>query len=277
MRCPEQIVTKVSREAGDDALAQLRREYDALCALQSVFPQDMHYGTLVPLGYLESAGSGIVIMRRFPGGDLAGRLRSLDASGRQEACRSAGIWLRKLHESGDCGMQTGVLGVADKLDHLASSYGAVISDDLETRRAWELLAHEAAHVEMLAVPTARLHGDFKPENMLCDGTKYVGLDIHWRNVGAAVYDLAPFLNHLRLAGCTWRRARANHLLELAEAEFLAGYGGSVPVRALRWAQLYFALCYLGGYRARGRLTAIYAHFRVRPLVLNLVRQLQQAA
>lgn len=278
-RCPEQIVAKVSRGAGgnDDALAQSRREYETLCALQRVFPQDKRYGTLVPLGYLESAGSGIVITRYSRGGDLARRLRSLDASERREACRSAGIWLRKLHESGDSGMQTGVLCVADKLDYLASTYGTFISDDPETRRAWELLAHEATRVEVLAVPTVRLHGDFKPENMLCDGTKYVGLDIHWRNVGAAVYDLAPFLNHLRLAGRATGRAHADRLCELAEAEFMAGYGYSVPVRALRWAQLYFALCYLGGYRVRGRLTAIYAHLRVRPLVLNLARRLRETA
>jgi len=275
--CPERIVAKVGRGAGlhDDALAQSRREYEALCALQRVFPQDKRYGTLVPLDYLESAGNGIVITRYFRGGDLGRRLRSLNASGRREACRSAGIWLRKLHESGDSGMQRGVLGVADKLDYLASTYGDVLGADAETRKAWELLAQEAARADMVAVRSVRLHGDFKPENMLCDGTKYVGLDIDWRNVGAAVYDLAPFLNHLRLAGRVMGHARADRLL--TEAEFMAGYGGSVPVRALRWAQLYFALCYLGGHRAHGRLTAIYAHLRVRPLVLDLARRLQEAA
>ncbi|NMW22868.1 phosphotransferase family protein [Rhodanobacter soli] len=273
--CSERIVAKVGRGAGlrDDVLAQSRREYEVLCALHRKFPQDERYGTLVPLDYLESAGNGIVITRYFCGDDLARRLRSLDVSGRREACRSAGIWLRKLHESGDSGMQTGGLGVADKLDYLASTYGDVLDADAKTRKARELLAQEAARAEMVALHSVRLHGDFKPQNMLCDGTKYVGLDIHWGNVGAAVYDIAPFLSHLRLAG----RARADRLCELAEAEFMAGYGGSVPVCALRWAQLYFVLCYLGGYRAHGRLAAIYAHLRVRPLVLDLARRLQEAA
>ena len=277
--CSERIVAKVGRGAGlrDDALAQSRREYEVLCTLQRGFPQDERYGTLVPLDYLEFAGSGIVITRYFSGGDLASRLRSLDAPGRQEACRSAGTWLRKLHESGDSGMQRGALGVADKLDYLASTYGDVLDADAKTRRARELLAQKVASAEVVAVRSVRLHGDFKPENMLCDGTKYVGLDIHWRNVGAAVYDLAPFLNHLRLAGRATGRAHADRLCELAEAEFMAGYGDSVPVCALRWAQLYFALCYLGGYRAHGRLTAIYAHLRVRPLVLDLARRLQETA
>ena len=119
--------------------------------------------------------------------------------------------------------------------------------------------------------------DFKPENMLCDGSKYAGLNIHWRNVGAAAYDPAPFLNHLRSAGRVMGRVHTNHFCELAEAEFMVGYGGSVPVRALRWAYLYCALCYLGGYRARGRPAAIYAYLRVRPLVLNLARRFQEAA
>ena len=272
--CSERIVAKVGRGAGlrDDTLAQSRREYQVLCALHRRFPQDEHYGTLVPLDYLEFAGNGIVITRYFRGGDLARRLRSLDASGTREACRSAGIWLRKLHESGDSGTQTGGLAVADKLDYLASTYGDVLDADAKTRKARELLAQEAASAGRGVVRPVRLHGDFKPQNMLCDGTKYVGLDIHWGNVGAAVYDIAPFLNHLRLAG----RTRADPSCEPAEAEFMAGYGEAVPAHALRWAQLYFALCYLGGYRAHGRLAAIHAHLRVRPLVLDLARRLQEA-
>ena len=273
MSCSERIVAKVGRGPGlrDDALTQSRREYQVLCALHRRFPQDERYGTLVPLDYLESAGNGIVVTRYFRGGDLAHRLRSLDASGTRGACRSAGIWLRKLHESGDSGMQTWGLDVADKLDYLASTYGDVLDADAKTRKARELLAQEAARAERVAVRPVRLHGDFKPQNMLCDGTKYVGLDIHWGNVGAAVYDIAPFLNHLRLAD----RARADRSCEPAEAEFMAGYGEAVPVYALRWAQLYFALCYLGGYRAHGRLATIYAHLRVRPLVLDLARRLQE--
>lgn len=49
--------------------------------------------------------------------------------------------------------------------------------------------------------------------------------------------------------------RANRLCGLAEAEFIEKYGGSVPVLALRWAQLCFAFYYLDGYRVRGRLRA----------------------
>ena len=272
--CSERIVAKASRGAGlrDDALAQSRREYQVLCTLHRRFPQDEHYGTLVPLDYLESAGNGIVITRYFRGGDLARRLRSLDASGTREACRSAGVWLRKLHESGDSGTQAMGLDVADKLDYLANTYGDVLDADAETRKARQLLAQEAAGAEGVAVRPVRLHGDFKPQNMLCDGTKYVGLDIHWGNVGAAVYDIAPFLNHLRLAG----RTRADPSCEPAEAGFMAGYGEAVPVYALRWAQLYFALCYLGSYRAHGRLAAVHANLRVRPLVLDLARRLQEA-
>lgn len=269
-------MAKMSRAGGlhDDALAQLHGEYEVLRELQHAFPQDDRFGTPEPLGYLECAGSGIMIMRSFNGGDLARRLRAQDALERNASCRLAGSWLRKLHESDRSGMQTGMLGVADKLDYLTSTYGAVIGDDTATRKAWSLLAREAVHADLQTVPMVRLHGDFKPENMLCNGTKYVGLDIHWQHVGAAVYDLAPFLNHLRLVDRALRSAHADQLLEQAESEFLAGYGGTVPLRALRWAQLYFALCYLGGYRMRGRAATIYAYFRVRPLVRSLERQLQ---
>jgi hypothetical protein len=61
----------------------------------------------------------------------------------------------------------------------------------------------------------------------------------------------------------------------AEAAFLAGYGETVPMRALRWAQLYFALCHLGSYRQRGRFGMAYANWKIWPLVERLERQLRE--
>ena len=274
-RCQEQIVAKVSRrdDLRNDARAEARREYETLCTLQRVFPQDEHFGTLVSLGYLESSGRGIMITRHFCGDDLAHHLRSLGEPGAQDACHAAGVWLRKLHESGDPGVQTRMLGVADKLDYLAVTYGAVLRRDRETWTAYRCLEQAGSRIDARAFRVVRQHGDFKPQNMLCDGTRYIGLDIHWQSIGSAVYDLAPFLNHLWLVSRTLGGLLTNRHYRQRESMFLAGYGYGDDAQAVYWAQLYFALCYLGAYRQKGRLAASYARWRIGSLVRELERQL----
>lgn len=272
-------MAKVSRrdDPHNDARAEVRREYETLCTLQRVFPQDEHFGTLVSLGYLEASGRGIMITRHCRGDDLARHLRSLDEAGAQEACRAAGIWLRRLHESDATDVPTRGLDVADKLHYLAATYGAVLHRDRETRTACRYLEQAGSRIDAGRGRDVRQHGDFKPQNMLCDGTRYIGLDIHWRSTGSAVYDLAPFLNHLWLAGRPLGGLLPDRRYRQRESMFLAGYGYEDGAQALRWAQLYFALCHLGAYRRKGRLAASYAGWRIEPLVRELVGQLGEVA
>ncbi|EIM02189.1 phosphotransferase family protein [Rhodanobacter thiooxydans] len=274
-------MAKVSRrdDLRNDARAEARREYETLCTLQHVFPQDEHFGTLVSLGYLEVAGHGIMITRHFHGDNLAQHLRSLGEPDAQEACRAAGGWLRRLHESGATDGQASMLGVADKLDYLAATYGAVLRRDRETRTAWRCLEQAGSRTDARGFRVVRQHGDFKPQNMLCDGTRYIGLDIHWQSIGPAVYDLAPFLNHLWLVSRTLGGLLTNRHYRQRESVFLAGYGYGYgdDAQAVCWAQLYFALCYLGAYRQKGRLAASYARGRIGPLVRELAQQLGEVS
>lgn len=276
-RCGDQIVAKVSLGdelgGGDgDARAHSRREYETLRALQLLFPANQRYATLEPLGYLESVGFGTVITRLFHGKDLIHHMRELDTNGVAEACREAGNWLRTLHESGAREVRRKGLDTADKLGYLTSSYGPVLRGNSKIWAAYQCLVQEGTRIGTPVFRAVRLHGDFKPENMLCDGRRYVGLDVQWRTTGPAVYDLAPFLNHLWLAG-NRLGSSANRHYQQAEKGFLAGYGQLDDIRVLRWVQLYFALCQLGGYRKRGRLAASYAHWKVWPLVRKLTGQL----
>jgi hypothetical protein len=45
--------------------------------------------------------------------------------------------------------------------------------------------------------------------------------------------------------------------------------------ALRWAQLYFMLCYLGRYRSAGVVSSAYAQYKVAPLLGRLSKELQK--
>lgn len=274
-RCGEQVVAKLigGSYSGEAGLKRARTEYESLCELQAKFPQDKKFGTVVPLGHLEYVGQGIVITRFAPGEQLGHYLRSLAPAALRAACRASGLWLRKLHEC-DAQNQQKYLGSASKISFLTDTYGAALRSDAEIAAACELLVRESSRLDAVAVTSVRQHGDFKPDNMLYDGTRYVGLDIPWEFTGAAVYDVAPFLNHLWLDIRVLNASRARRLYDLAESAFLSGYGGINQMHSLRWVQLYFALCYMGACRRRGRLLTSYANWKGWPMVRRLVAQLE---
>jgi hypothetical protein len=275
-QCGAQIVAKASRGRAPDSddCAEVREEYETLCALQPVFAGCARYGTLEPLGFLEVANHGVMITGLFPGEELDRHARKLNATGVYATFRSAGVWLRKLHGAGGgCHVRQG-LEVGKRIDYLEATYGSAFAADRKLRSACELFARVGRDADTLAIDGVRIHGDFKPSNMLCNATRYVGLDIQRTTTGAAVYDLAPFVNHLWLANLGGIGARARRRHELAETAFLAGFGDAVDMRALRWAQLYFSLCYWGGYRQRGALDAVIARWKMLPLVEKTAAQLR---
>lgn len=276
-QCGERVVAKVGggKQRRDDDRAQLHHEYATLRTLESAFPQDGQIGILEPLGYVEAAGRGIMVTRWVAGTNLVRYARHADSLALERAFESAGTWLRKLHGADDQERPLRSLGVAEKLDDLLHSYGKVLRAQPGAWKGYELLASAERSLDALMAQPVRLHGDFKPQNMLYDNTRCVGLDINWRIISLGVYDLAPFLNHLWLAGAGWHGWGARKRYLRAEKALLAGYGGATPMCVLRWAQLYFALCHLGGYRQRGGLAVVYAKWKIWPLVRRLQDQLRQ--
>ena len=278
-QCGDRVVAKVGggKRWRENDRVQLQNEYATLRILHPVFSDGERIGTLEPLGYMEVAGRGILVTRWFMGTDLARYARASDACALERAFRLAGKWLLKLHVADNENRSLQSLGVAEKIEDLLRTYGAVLRTQPRAWKACNFLVRGGHSLEALAVRPVRIHGDFKPQNMLYDDTRCVGLDIHWNAIGAAVYDLAPFLNHLWLAGTGKHGAGAKARYLRAETAFLAGYGDAVPTRALRWAQLYFALCHLGSYRQRGGLAVVYANWKVWPLIQWLEGQLRQTS
>jgi Ser/Thr protein kinase RdoA (MazF antagonist) len=278
-QCGDRIVAKVGggKQWRDNDRVQLQKEYATLRILHSAFLHEEGLGTLQPLGYLEAAGRGILVTRWCMGTELVRYAHGSDASALEQAFRLAGAWLLKLHDAENKERPPRSLGIAEKIEDLLRTYGGVLRAQARAWQACELLAGSGQGLEALTVRSVRIHGDFKPQNMLYDDTRCVGLDIQWNAIGAAVYDLAPFLNHLWLAGAGKHGLHARMRYLQAEAAFLAGYGEAAPSRALRWAQLYFALCYLGGYRQRGTLAVVYANWKIWPLIRRLEGQLRETA
>lgn len=275
-RCGEEIVVKVPRSgAGSVKNGQLaQKEYRALCELQTTFPQSAKFGTLVPLGYLDHDGCGALITRKFDGTDLLRTASKTNEDRSRMPFFPAGLLLRKLHDSCPRGYELQSLGVEGKVAYLTGTYGIELRGDPATRSLCDQLEQAAAPIGRVQLRATWCHGDFKPENILCDGQKFVILDTQLADYGVFVYDVASFLNHLLLGSHGLWRAGIKHY-QRAEDEFLAGYGGinRKELAALRWAQTYFMLCYLGRYRQQNLPSRVFANWRIRPLVRKLAGQL----
>lgn len=263
-RCGDRVVAKVV--AGDGAhTSVLHSEYVTLRALQPAFASQERLCVLEPVGYFVANGCGIMVTRLFTGHNLRTRMRTLDAAGIAAAAAAAAGWLRVLHATRGGGVAAP--GTRDKLEYLTDTYGSALLPDPRTRAMVERLRAHAPAIERARLAVVPLHGDFTPENVLCDGQTCVGVDIHLRSHGAATYDLAPFLNHLWLAGRGLHRAGLGRHYPRAEAAFLESYGTHAreEMHALAWVELYYALCQIGGYRRRGRVASWYGSLRIGPL------------
>lgn len=271
-QCNEQIVAKLPLIPGT-ALpdkAQALREYRTLNELVLRFPQSDEYGTLVPLGHLDE--SGLVITRRFNGHSLKwhGVARSKAST---QLPYAAGRWLRKLHDACPRGYTDLDPDTERKIGYLEQTYASALRRERSVSTVYAHLVGQADVIRTTPLRASWSHGDYKPENVLYDGRKCVGIDTQLEHYSVFAYDLASFLNHLLMAGPAGRHRQ--HIYADVKKQVIAGYGdiSLSDHRAILWAQLYFMLCYWGRYQMRGRLSSLYNHWQVLPLLKMLSSQL----
>lgn len=273
MECGLAVFAKLPRSAkgADDVRQQARLEFEGLSELARVFPRSETCATLVPLGLVECVDGAIIVTQACDGVDLLRRLRAGDVEDARGLLRAAGTLLRSLHDCSPRGVGLQPLEVDERLEFLAQTYGAALQD-AGARRACAVLTERAGDLRGQPVRSSWSHGDFKPENVLVDGHRCILLDTHLRHTGAIVYDLAAFLDHVWLAGETRGGGALRALGTEAATELLDGYGqlDEGEGRALRWAQLYFMLCYLGRARQRGLFARIFEGRRMARLLERLV-------
>ena len=277
--CRQRIVAKLPLVPGSARCDHRRAEseYQTLLELQSRFPQSDEYGTLIPVAYLNDVG--ILVTRRFGGHNLTSHLRQPHHSGLTECCHQAGIWLRKLHDACPRGYDKQLLGVDDRVNYLEHTYGISLARDQVARMAYERLVETGSELKASMFRCTWGHGDFKPENILFDGHKYVGIDTMLQHRSAVAYDLASFLDHLLLAGRTLWYRDVRGLFGRAEEQFLTGYGNldGSDLYAIRWLQLYFMLCYWARSQGEGRMRAIYGNWQLLPLLREAEVKLRRGA
>jgi len=275
-RCGERVVVKLAPLGTCDArgLHDLEKEFQTLRKLQEIFPPDGTQGALAAESFLEINDHAAMVTRLFRGKDLICYARSADLEELGRMFHSAGALLRSLHDGCPDGYQTRKLDVGPKLTYLEDTYGRILLQNSKTRMAFTRLRASADAVGLPPLRVSWTHGDFKPENVLYDGRRIILLDTRLDIRGAVVYDLASFLNHVQIAACSSRSGPLRTNNQLIEAAFLSGYGelGAAEITALRWAQLYFMLCYFGAHRKRGFPSSVYANWRLAPLAKLLAVQ-----
>lgn len=272
-RCGCLVVSKAPRtmDRAGWRYRLVQREFQTLTSLATTFGRDARYGVVEPLGWFD----GVMVTRWFDGKDMTHHVRSLGTRGALEACRHAGRWLRRLHDANPAGYVSQPFDAADKLDTLVERYAHWFHDDPMTAQAWQTLRRGVDSIAGAAIRSTWNHGDFKPENLLCDGRRYVGLDIHLQFTAPIVIDIASFVDHVWLARRQLVPRRGGHDFRAIETAFLRGYGdlGEGGLAALHWSELYFALSYLGRDRRQGKLQAAYGKWRTRPLIRMAAEQL----
>lgn len=255
-----------------------RVQFDALRVLR-----DRTRDARVELGrpdpvHLDEAAA-VVVMSWVDGESLTAELRRWPRAETTLAqhMQEAGRWLALLHIAG--------LGSADALPTQRKLTGMRDVLALETardevfRRGAALLERRAADAAMQAHPTSWVHGDCKPDNILFAGDRPSGIDMHLRDVGSVLEDVAPFLNNVEIQ-CAMLRAWRSSMQRAALVKlFLDGYSamlGPLPLMPLAWMRLYSALS-LWGYdmtTARNPLKAQIAHQLYRRLAERLTVHLE---
>lgn len=270
-------MVKLARSVDAGAGNGIRREYEALRKLQGLFSSEEGLAALTPLACFEVAGHAAMATRWFEGKNAIYWSRTARLNELAGIYRLAGLLLRKLHDAFALEDRMRPLDAESKVVYLLDRYATRLRGHGAGSRALDVLRDTLPQVATTKLEWSWTHGDFKPENILYDGHRVAVLDTQLNVRGAVVYDIAPFLDHMLLAGRTFGNHAIRTEYALLEQEFLAGYGGldQGKLAALRWAQLYFMLCYLGRYRSAGVVSSAYAQYKVAPLLGRLSKELQK--
>jgi len=188
----------------------------------------------------------------------------------------AGNWLRHIHalkalskRAGDFESKVG------HVEHLAASDRG--ADKLLRRSANSLVSH-ASEASAQYMPASWIHGDMKSDNLLVDGDQIVGLDAQLRDENTVVYDLAPFLNHLRLLKWTPRGAWHGQRLDLVADAFLNAYsqecaGWKLPIA---WLRSYLLIQLIDPSRRITSLASLALRWAVRLELARAIDELERA-
>ncbi len=134
---------------------------------------------------------------------------------------SAGDWLRRFHAFRPLPVQGNDFEA--KVDYVNQIAEKVGNREPLLRRAAGVLVDRATDAAAQFMPASWLHGDMKSDNLLIDGDELTGLDVQMDIENTVAYDVAPFLNHLRLLRWSPRGLLQRRKLDRMAQAFLQAY------------------------------------------------------
>jgi Ser/Thr protein kinase RdoA (MazF antagonist) len=200
----------------------------------------------VPRAMKLDADNGLVALEWFNGKSMSDYLTDLrfPAANLQQIFVRAGTWLRHFHAGSE--LSDSVFDARKQLAQFDARFAtSALGLDRTFARAHQLLKEKAASLENQIFRGARLHGDFKADNLMVVGDRMIGMDIQMRNHDSTLWDILPFLNRFGLliyspSGMHLKRSRKTF-----ERAFLKGYferDCSVSEsRAIAWLRLMILL------------------------------------
>jgi aminoglycoside phosphotransferase (APT) family kinase protein len=186
----------------------------------------------------------------------------------------AGKWLREFHALRALPQRCS--DFAAKIPYVRQIL-ATREDDTLVRRAAEVLSQNASAAAAIELPASWVHGDMKSDNLLIAEDRVVGLDAQLNHENTVAYDLAPFLNHLRLLRWSGRGFRRRRAAAIVAENFTRSYSTaardwSLPVA---WLRAYLLLQIVAPSDCAASLRSRIARWPARIELASILKKLER--
>jgi aminoglycoside phosphotransferase (APT) family kinase protein len=255
------------------------REYAALAQVKHAASSMSLGRQIAPLPLVLCREHAAFGMSWIPGRTATEEALSASTDTRRAAAigEAVGAWLRTLHSLHRLADRPN--DFESKLPHVEQRLADNAPADRLVRTAADALASCARAAAGISMPASWVHGDMKTDNVIVDGRDVFGIDLHLIHENTVAYDLAPFLNHLRLLRWTLRGALQQHKLGIVAASFLQAYSPDTPrwTLPIAWLRTYLLIQVAAPVKATGSLRADAARWIARRELTYAVHELQAAA